>query len=190
MIGDLLATFATNQRPTFSGLVAANNPSLYGNVAPIWPIPFPDTYIALGGSPAVLDLVAISDIGNGRKLTVRIDITTSFGGTGTATNTAQFGIIVADDAALITNPIIIAFGPLISTAGLVAGTFVDIVLPTMPSIAKTDTRGRRYMGVILQGYVLTNDWTAGACTVRMLMDTQGDVTHHLSGYSMPGIQGA
>lgn len=190
MIGDALATFSTNQRPTFSGLVGVSNPALYAGNAAIWPVPFPNTFVVLGGSPNALDLIGKGDLGRGRSLAMHFHITTTFGGTGTATNSAQFGVIVADDTAFVVNPTIIALGPIISTAGLAANTVVEVAIPPMPTIARLGVTGRRYLGAILQGYVPTNDWDAGAVTVKLMMDSQGQVTHYPSGYSMPGIQGA
>lgn len=184
MIRDNYLSFARNQRPTFAAVAGVKNPGIFNNTIEYWAIPFPDTFVALGGSPIAYDFQTVEDFGRGNPLTMRFQITTTF--TGAAANTATFGIIVADSSDLVTNPFVIAQGPPISTAGLAAGTFVDVILPPLPSIARLSTLGRRWIGAVIYGYVPVSDWTAGGVDVSLMLNPPNMETYpvHTSGFSV------
>lgn len=89
-------------------------------------------------SPNVVDLTEARDIGEGRDLYVRYQVTTAYTG-GTS---VQFQAVVADDAAITTNVTVIGAGKVVPVASAIAG-FRD-AFKLSPDIGAL---GRRYFAI-------------------------------------------
>lgn len=89
-------------------------------------------------SGSSIDLGVARDVGEGKPLYARIQVTTSFAG-GTS---GEFQIITADDAALTTNVTVLGTTGAVAVASLAAGArLAAVVSPRLLSNA------RRYLGI-------------------------------------------
>lgn len=156
--------FSRNQRPAVSA----------GPLSLVWPFP-----LGLSGVTAI-DWQAAVDMGRGQPIYAHFRVTTSFAEPASASqNSLQFCVVV-DSVETFANvnanaSLVIAYGPIITTAGLKAAvggttgapattmpTEVEIVVPVLSSLAIpgiTD-QGKRYLGLAMRAIVPANDWLA------------------------------
>jgi hypothetical protein len=111
-------------------------------------------------STNVIDLGVARDIGRGRGIRLVAKVGTAFTASGSATLTPS--IVVADDAALTTNPVTLWTGAAIAKATLVAGyKLIDMVLPNFGT-------KKRFIGLVWT--VATGPMTAGTVTAGLQLD--------------------
>jgi hypothetical protein len=123
-------------------------------------------------STDTIDLSIARDMGEGGDLYMNFAMTEAFAG-GTSTN---FEIIIADNAALSSNVVVIGASGAIVTASLTLGTNVAVRLnPQIASLAK------RYLGA---RYTVSGTNTAGKVIADIVMDVQDGKKAYASGFSV------
>lgn len=186
MIRDAYTRFATAQRPLLSLGSAGFN--FY---------PLPSGHTALGGTPLVFDLQTLMDKGQGRPITARFNITSPFT-TGDATQQVRFAVAVCGNTDGIvdtgTNGLVVqSSGIYLPTAGsygaLVAGSFVEVMLPRLPSVAHAlALSARRYvaLGLEISTAVAAGNalFTGGALDAFLTLDSQGEETRFTTGFTV------
>ena len=123
-------------------------------------------------STDTVDLSVARDIGEGGDLYMNFAMTEAFAG-GTSTN---FEIIIADNAALSSNVVVIGASGAIVTADLTLGKNVAVRLN--PQIASL---GKRYLGA---RYTVSGTNSAGKVTADMVMDVQDGKKFYASGFTV------
>jgi hypothetical protein len=123
-------------------------------------------------STDTIDLSIARDMGEGGDLYMNFAMTEAFAG-GTSTN---FEIIIADNAALSSNVVVIGASGAIVTASLTLGTNVAVRLN--PQIASL---GKRYLGA---RYTVSGTNTAGKVIADIVMDVQDGKKSYASGFSV------
>ena len=123
-------------------------------------------------STDTVDLSIARDMGEGGDLYMNFAMTEAFAG-GTSTN---FEIIIADNAALSSNVVVIGASGAIVTASLTLGTNVAVRLN--PQIASL---GKRYLGA---RYTVSGTNTAGKVIADIVMDVQDGKKSYASGFSV------
>jgi hypothetical protein len=123
-------------------------------------------------STDTVDLSVARDIGEGGDLYMNFAMTEAFAG-GTSTN---FEVIIADNAALSSNVVVIGASGAIVTASLTLGTNVAVRLN--PQIASL---GKRYLGA---RYTVSGTNSAGKVTADMVMDVQDGKKFYASGFTV------
>ena len=119
-----------------------------------------------------IDLSLARDIGEGQDLFFNFAVGTAFAG-GTS---VQFEVIVADNAALTTNPTVVGSSAAVATASLVAGKMEAVrVNPQIASL------GRRYLGA---RYTVVGTMTAGTVTADLVTDIQDGRKSYASGFTV------
>jgi hypothetical protein len=176
MIRDSFLTVASNERPVL--IIGASELN--------YPLPNSTTLTR------AIDLQAAMDLGRGNSLVARFEVTTTFAGAGG--NTGAFNVVVADadDAAtIVTTGTLLVRGPTLNTAALVAGTFYELALPELSSLAIASGPnplrgfGRRYIALCMACLATATDWTQGGVNAFLLPSSQGfSPVHHASGYSV------
>jgi len=111
-------------------------------------------------------------MGEGGDLYMNFAMTEAFAG-GTSTN---FEVIIADNAALSSNVVVIGASGAIVTASLPLGTNVAVRLN--PQIASL---GKRYLGA---RYTVSGTNTAGKVTADIVMDVQDGKKFYASGFTV------
>jgi hypothetical protein len=123
-------------------------------------------------STDTVDLSIARDMGEGGDLFMNFAMTEAFAG-GTSTN---FEIIIADNAALSSNVVVIGASGAIVTASLTLGTNVAVRLN--PQIASL---GKRYLGA---RYTVSGTNTAGKVVADIVMDIQDGKKFYASGFAV------
>jgi hypothetical protein len=123
-------------------------------------------------STDTIDLSVARDMGEGGDLYMNFAMTEAFAG-GTSTN---FEIIIADNAALSSNVVVIGASGAIVTASLTLGTNVAVRLN--PQIASL---GKRYLGA---RYTVSGTNTAGKVVADIVADVQDGKKFYASGFSV------
>ena len=123
-------------------------------------------------STDTVDLSIARDMGEGGDLFMNFAMTEAFAG-GTSTN---FEIIIADNAALSSNVVVIGASGAILTASLTLGTNVAVRLN--PQIASL---GKRYLGA---RYTVSGTNTAGKVVADIVMDIQDGKKFYASGFAV------
>ncbi len=123
-------------------------------------------------STDTVDLSVARDMGEGGDLYMNFAMTEAFAG-GTSTN---FEIIIADNAALSSNVVVIGASGAIVTASLTLGTNVAVRLN--PQIASL---GKRYLGA---RYTVSGTNTAGKVVADIVMDIQDGKKFYASGFAV------
>lgn len=123
-------------------------------------------------STDTVDLSVARDIGEGQDLFMNFAVTEAFAG-GTSTN---FEVIIADNAALSSNVVVIGASGAIVTASLPLGTNVAVRLnPQIGSL------GKRYLGA---RYTVSGTNSAGKVTADVVMDIQDGRKSYASGFTV------
>jgi hypothetical protein len=123
-------------------------------------------------STDTVDLSVARDMGEGGDLYMNFAMTEAFAG-GTSTN---FEVIIADNAALSSNVVVIGASGAIVTASLPLGTNVAVRLN--PQIASL---GKRYLGA---RYTVSGTNSAGKVTADIVMDVQDGKKFYASGFTV------
>lgn len=123
-------------------------------------------------STDTVDLSVARDMGEGGDLYMNFAVTEAFAG-GTSTN---FEVIIADNAALSSNVVVIGASGAIVTASLPLGTNVAVRLN--PQIASL---GKRYLGA---RYTVSGTNSAGKVTADIVMDVQDGKKFYASGFAV------
>jgi hypothetical protein len=123
-------------------------------------------------STDTIDLSVARDIGEGGDLYMNFAMTEAFAG-GTSTN---FEVIIADNAALSSNVVVIGASGAIVTASLTLGTNVAVRLN--PQIASL---GKRYLGA---RYTVSGTNSAGKVTADIVTDVQDGKKFYASGFTV------
>ena len=123
-------------------------------------------------STDTVDLSIARDMGEGGDLFMNFAMTEAFAG-GTSTN---FEIIIADNAALSSNVVVIGASGAIVTASLTLGTNVAVRLN--PQIASL---GKRYLGA---RYTVSGTNTAGKVVADIVTDIQDGKKFYASGFAV------
>jgi len=123
-------------------------------------------------STDTVDLSVARDMGEGGDLYMNFAMTEAFAG-GTSTN---FEIIIADNAALSSNVVVIGASGAIVTASLTLGTNVAVRLN--PQIASL---GKRYLGA---RYTVSGTNTAGKVVADIVTDIQDGKKFYASGFAV------
>ncbi len=123
-------------------------------------------------STDTVDLSVARDMGEGGDLYMNFAMTEAFAG-GTSTN---FEVIIADNAALSSNVVVIGASGAIVTADLTIGKNVAVRLN--PQIASL---GKRYLGA---RYTVSGTNSAGKVTADMVMDVQDGKKFYASGFTV------
>jgi len=123
-------------------------------------------------STDTVDLSVARDIGEGGDLYMNFAMTEAFAG-GTSTN---FEVIIADNAALSSNVVVIGASGAIVTADLTLGKNVAVRLN--PQIASL---GKRYLGA---RYTVSGTNSAGKVTADIVMDVQDGKKFYASGFTV------
>ena len=123
-------------------------------------------------STDTVDLSVARDMGEGGDLYMNFAMTEAFAG-GTSTN---FEVIIADNAALSSNVVVIGASGAIVTASLPLGTNVAVRLN--PQIASL---GKRYLGA---RYTVSGTNSAGKVTADIVMDVQDGKKFYASGFAV------
>lgn len=119
-----------------------------------------------------IDLGTARDIGEGQDLFMNFAVGTAFAG-GTS---VTFEVIVADNAALTSNPVVVGSSAAVVTAGLTAGKMEAVrINPQVGSL------GKRYMGA---RYTVSGTYTAGTVTADVVSDIQDGRKSYASGFSV------
>ncbi len=123
-------------------------------------------------SSDTIDLSVARDIGEGHDLYMNFAMTEAFAG-GTSTN---FEVIIADNAALSSNVVVVGASGAIATAGLTLGTNVAVrINPQIGSL------GKRYIGA---RYTVSGTNTAGKVTADIVETIQDGKKFYASGFSV------
>jgi len=123
-------------------------------------------------STDTVDLSVARDMGEGGDLYMNFAMTEAFAG-GTSTN---FEVIIADNAALSSNVVVIGASGAIVTASLPLGTNVAVRLN--PQIASL---GKRYLGA---RYTVSGTNSAGKVTADIVTDVQDGKKFYASGFTV------
>jgi len=123
-------------------------------------------------STDTVDLSVARDMGEGGDLYMNFAMTEAFAG-GTSTN---FEVIIADNAALSSNVVVIGASGAIATADLTLGKNVAVRLN--PQIASL---GKRYLGA---RYTVSGTNSAGKVTADIVMDVQDGKKFYASGFAV------
>jgi hypothetical protein len=123
-------------------------------------------------STDTVDLSQARDMGEGGDLYMHFAMTEAFAG-GTSTN---FEVIIADNAALSSNVVVIGASGAIVTADLTLGKSVAVRLN--PQIASL---GKRYLGA---RYTVSGTNSAGKVTADIVTDIQDGKKYYASGFSV------
>jgi hypothetical protein len=123
-------------------------------------------------STDTIDLSVARDMGEGGDLYMNFAMTEAFAG-GTSTN---FEIIIADNAALSSNVVVVGASGAIVTTSLTLGTNVAVRLN--PQIASL---GKRYLGA---RYTVSGTNTAGKVVADIVMDVQDGKKFYASGFTV------
>ena len=123
-------------------------------------------------STDTVDLSVARDMGEGGDLYMNFAMTEAFAG-GTSTN---FEVIIADNAALSSNVVVIGASGAIATADLTLGKNVAVRLN--PQIASL---GKRYLGA---RYTVSGTNSAGKVTADIVMDVQDGKKFYASGFTV------
>ena len=123
-------------------------------------------------STDTVDLSVARDMGEGGDLYMNFAMTEAFAG-GTSTN---FEVIIADNAALSSNVVVIGASGAIVTADLPLGKNVAVRLN--PQIASL---GKRYLGA---RYTVSGTNSAGKVTADIVMDVQDGKKFYASGFTV------
>lgn len=119
-----------------------------------------------------IDLTQARDIGEGKELYMNFAITT---GVTNGTST-EFQIVIADDAALTSNLVVIASSGAVATASLPIGTHVPVPIPPKPG-----SLGKRYIGA---RYVVVGTNNAGKVTADIVEAIQDGKKFYASGFTV------
>jgi hypothetical protein len=123
-------------------------------------------------STDTIDLSQARDIGEGQDLFMNFALTAAFAG-GTSTN---FEVIIADNAALSSNVVVVGASGALVTAGLTLGANIAVrINPIIGSL------GKRYMGA---RYTVVGTNSAGTVTADIVMDIQDGKKFYASGFSV------
>jgi hypothetical protein len=123
-------------------------------------------------STDTIDLSQARDIGAGESLYMNFALTAAIaGGTSTA-----FEVIVADNAALSSNVVVVGASGAIATASLTLGA--NFAVRINPIIGST---GKRYMGA---RYTVVGTNTAGTVTADITHDVQDGKKSYASGFTV------
>lgn len=123
-------------------------------------------------STDTIDLSQARDMGEGGEITMNFAMTEAFAG-GTST---KFEVIIADNAALSSNVVVVGSSDAILTANLTLGTNVAVrINPQIGSL------GKRYMGA---RYTVSGTNTAGKVTADIVEAIQDGKKFYPSGFSV------
>jgi hypothetical protein len=123
-------------------------------------------------STNTIDLGVTRDMGEGRDLYLRSQVTTAFAGA----TSVEVQAIVADDAALTTNVTVIGSSGAIPLASLtLAARFAVELNPRLGS------KGQRYLGA---RYVIVGAGSAGAVTSDIGIEVQDGAKFYASGFAV------
>jgi len=123
-------------------------------------------------SSDTIDLSVARDIGEGHDLLMNFAMTEAFAG-GTSTN---FEVIIADNAALSSNVVVVGASGAIVTADLTLGKNVAVrINPLIGSL------GKRYIGA---RYTVSGTNTAGKVTADIVETIQDGKKFYASGFSV------
>jgi hypothetical protein len=123
-------------------------------------------------STDTVDLSVARDMGEGGDLYMNFAMTEAFAG-GTSTN---FEVIIADNAALSSNVVVIGASGAIVTASL--GLGINVAVRLNPQIASL---GKRYLGA---RYTVSGTNTAGKVTADIVTDVQDGKKFYASGFTV------
>jgi len=123
-------------------------------------------------STNTVDLSQARDIGEGEDLYMNFAVGTAFAG-GTS---VKFEVIVADNAALSSNVLVVGSSDAIATASLTAGASQAVRIN--PQVAST---GKRYLGA---RYTVVGTYTAGTVTADITHTIQDGKKFYASGFSV------
>lgn len=123
-------------------------------------------------STDTIDLSVARDMGEGRELFMNFAVGTVFAG-GTSTN---FEVIIADNAALSSNVVVVGASGAMATADLTAGKLIPVGIN--PQVASL---GKRYMGA---RYTVVGTNTTGTVTADIVMDIQDGRKSYPSGFTV------
>lgn len=123
-------------------------------------------------SASSIDLSQARDIGEGDDLFANFAVTTALSG-GTS---VKFEVIIADDAALTSNVVVVGSSDAVVTASLVAG--YNTAVRVNPAIASL---GKRYLGV---RFTVVGTYSAGKITADFVSDIQDGKKFYASGFSV------
>ena len=123
-------------------------------------------------SSDTIDLSVARDIGEGHDLLMNFALTEAFAG-GTSTN---FEVIIADNAALSSNVVVVGASGAIATASLTLGT--NIAVRINPQIGSL---GKRYIGA---RYTVSGTNTAGKVTADIVETIRDGKKFYASGFSV------
>lgn len=123
-------------------------------------------------SSDTIDLSVARDMGEGGEITMNFALTEAFAG-GTSTN---FEVIIADNAALSSNVVVVGASGALATADLTLGKNVAVrINPLIGSL------GKRYMGA---RYTVSGTNTAGKVTADIVEAIQDGKKFYPSGFSV------
>lgn len=149
------------------------------------PVITPGAAIQTLGLPTVaatnsIDLQVAMDLGQGTPLVLRFEVTEAFNIVGS--NTLAPALRVSTDAAVSSGVEVIARGIPLASDELIAGAFIDVALPALPSLLAA---GKRYLSAAIEVFVPTADWEAGAFNAFLLpMPVEGNRVKYASGYTV------
>lgn len=123
-------------------------------------------------STDTIDLSVARDMGEGGEITMNFAMTEAFAG-GTST---KFEVIIADNAALSSNVVVVGSSDAIITADLTLGK--NVAVRINPQIGST---GKRYMGA---RYTVSGTNTAGKVTADIVEAIQDGKKFYASGFSV------
>jgi len=123
-------------------------------------------------STDTIDLSIARDIGEGDDLFMNFAVTAALTG-GTS---VKFEVIIADNAALSSNVVVVGSSDAVVTASLVAG--YNTAVRINPQIAST---GKRYLGA---RYTISGTYSAGTVTADIVMDIQDGRKFYASGFTV------
>lgn len=123
-------------------------------------------------STDTIDLSVARDMGEGGEITMNFAITEAFAG-GTST---KFEVIIADNAALSSNVVVVGSSDAIVTADLTLGK--NVAVRINPLIGST---GKRYMGA---RYTVSGTNSAGKVTADIVEAIQDGKKFYASGFSV------
>jgi hypothetical protein len=119
-----------------------------------------------------IDLSIARDIGEGKPLFMNFAITTAC----TDGTSTEFQIVVADDAALSSNLVVIGSSGAVPVASLVAGANFPVPIPP-----KVGSLGKRYLGA---RYAVVGTNTTGKVTADIVEAIQDGKKFYASGFSV------
>lgn len=135
-----------------------------------------DQVVTLTDTSAVstntIDLSQARDIGEGKELFMNFAITTAVAG-GTST---QFEVIIASNAALTSDIVVLGDTGAVATAGLTLGT--NLAVPFRPLIG---SKGQRYLGA---RYTVVGTNSAGKVTADIVETIQDGKKFYASGFTV------